>query len=103
MTTKKLYKIWQEVNNDYDTYDSAVVCAESVEEARNIDLGTDEQWVKHKDVKVKEIGIANDDEINDLLLKIEGLEIEIKELKRENRELGNEIREMNKIMGDRNE
>jgi hypothetical protein len=32
----KLFKIWQEVNNDYDTYDSAVVAAENEEEARNI-------------------------------------------------------------------
>ncbi len=62
-----------------------------------------------KDITIKDLtelyNIRNkiNDEINDLLLKIEGLEIEIKELKRENRELGNEIREMNKIMGDRNE
>ena len=32
----KLYLIWQEVNNDYDTYDSAVVVAESEDEARRI-------------------------------------------------------------------
>jgi len=25
---KKLYKIYQDVNNEYDTYDSAIVCAE---------------------------------------------------------------------------
>lgn len=31
-----LYLIEQEVNNIYDTYDSAVVAAESEEEARNI-------------------------------------------------------------------
>jgi hypothetical protein len=31
-----LYLISQEENNEYDTYDSAVVCAESEEEARNI-------------------------------------------------------------------
>ena len=62
MVTKKLYKIWQEVNNDYDTYDSAVVCAESEEEARNTDVGLAEySWAKPSDVKVKEIGIANDD------------------------------------------
>jgi hypothetical protein len=30
----KIYKISQEVNNDYDTYDSAVVCAENEEKAR---------------------------------------------------------------------
>lgn len=30
----KIYKISQTENNDYDTYDSAVVCAENEEEAR---------------------------------------------------------------------
>ncbi len=33
----KLYIISQDENNGYDTYDSAVVCAENEEEARNID------------------------------------------------------------------
>ncbi len=61
MAMKKLYKIWQEVNDDYDTYDSAVVCAESEEEARNTNLGTPDIWAKPEYVKVKEIGIANDD------------------------------------------
>lgn len=32
----KLWIISQSVNNDYDTYDSAVVAAETEEEARNI-------------------------------------------------------------------
>lgn len=31
-----LYKLTQEINNDYDTYDSAIVCAENEEEARTI-------------------------------------------------------------------
>ena len=31
-----LYRIWQTVNNEYDTYDSAIVAAESIEEARLI-------------------------------------------------------------------
>ena len=31
-----LYLLWQEVNNDYDTYDSCVVCAESISEAIQI-------------------------------------------------------------------
>ena len=61
MATKKLYKIWQKVNNGYDTYDSAVVCAESKEEARNTPLGTEYSWASPEYVKVKEIGIANDD------------------------------------------
>mgnify|MGYP001571839762 CR=1 len=32
----KLFKISQGVRNDYDTYDSAVVCAENEDEARHI-------------------------------------------------------------------
>ena len=32
----KIYLISQEENDDYDTYDSAVVCAENEEEARSI-------------------------------------------------------------------
>jgi hypothetical protein len=32
----KLYKIWQSVNDVYDTFDSAVVCAKNKEEARKI-------------------------------------------------------------------
>lgn len=31
-----LYIISQDINNDYDTYDSAVVCAEDEEDAREI-------------------------------------------------------------------
>ena len=34
---KNLYLLWQVVNNDYDTYDSAVVCAESEQKAKEID------------------------------------------------------------------
>lgn len=30
----KLYKIWQEVNQEYDTYDSAVVAAKTIDDAR---------------------------------------------------------------------
>ena len=33
----KLYKISQDENNDYDTFDSAVVMAETEEQARNMD------------------------------------------------------------------
>lgn len=31
-----LYKLSQEINNEYDTYDSLIVCAESEEDARTI-------------------------------------------------------------------
>jgi len=32
----KIYRIWQEANNQYDTYDSAVVVAENEEAARRM-------------------------------------------------------------------
>lgn len=30
-----LYLIWQEENDNYDTFDTAIVCADSEDEARN--------------------------------------------------------------------
>lgn len=33
---KKLYKLSQDVNDGYDTYDSVIVCADSEQEARKI-------------------------------------------------------------------
>lgn len=76
-----LYLISQDVNNDYDTYDSAVVVANSLDEARVIhpdtkakligdewhtdrgcDYMLDETWVSHKDlskVTVKLLGKAD--------------------------------------------
>ena len=59
----KLYKIWQIKNTDYDTYDSAIVCAETEEEAKNTEVGSVGDygtWVKPEDVHVEEIGIAKD-------------------------------------------
>lgn len=61
-----LYKISQNVNNDYDTYDSAIVAAGSVEEARLIHPGWQEKWgerftpwaYKPEDVQVELIGTA---------------------------------------------
>jgi hypothetical protein len=64
----KLYLISQDQNNDYDTYDSAVVCAKSEEEARNIhpNVFSDDPWedsgawCSSPDlVTVIEIGVAN--------------------------------------------
>lgn len=40
----KLYLIEQGYNNDYDTYDSAVVAAESEKEARFTHPGEDPDW-----------------------------------------------------------
>ena len=68
-----LYKISQDVNIGYDTYDSAVVCAESEDDARMINparysCGNYEEWDGEnddflwcgaKDVKVEIIGIAS--------------------------------------------
>ena len=72
----KLFKISQCVNDNYDTYDEAIVCAESEEEARKIhpDGGYDYKetgegefseansnygtWAKKEYVDVKYIGEA---------------------------------------------
>lgn len=67
-----LYKIWQTVNDDYDTYDSAVVAADSEQEAILMHPdGTSEVnkkrftnddysgWCESKDVQVSKIGTAN--------------------------------------------
>ena len=67
----KLYLISQTVNNDYDTYDSAVVCAINPEAARAIHPRGDgkvtqpvmedyDSWCGLGDVQVNEIGIAAD-------------------------------------------
>lgn len=67
-----LYKISQDVNDNWDTFDSAVVVAESAEEAKKIipdhHGGYRENpdyeisiydWAKPKDVKVEFIGLAD--------------------------------------------
>ena len=58
----KLYLISQDINNDYDTYDSAVVAAKSIKDAQNISPSGDfkySNWVKSHEkekVKVKYLG-----------------------------------------------
>ena len=77
-----LYKISQDVNDDWDTFDSAVVVAESSEEAKKIipyftnqnidtlsnfqfldliygDHNSTDKWAKPEDVKVEFIGLAD--------------------------------------------
>lgn len=66
-----LYLLSQSVNNDYDTFDSVVVCAESELEARKIHpYGHDitdptipkcinGEWAELRDVHVTLIGVAN--------------------------------------------
>lgn len=61
-----LYLISQTVNHDYDTYDSAVVAAESEEQAREMQpdgnpMPSDWQfstWAKPEHVTVRLIGVA---------------------------------------------
>jgi hypothetical protein len=59
-----LYLISQDENNDYDTFDSAVVCCETEEEARIMPPSGDAVavygWCNAKDVKVELIGFAVD-------------------------------------------
>jgi len=64
----KLWLISQNVNGGYDTYDSAVVCAKTIEEARKIDPANGRDvtngssswgWVRSPDdVSCKLIGFA---------------------------------------------
>lgn len=75
MPKLKLFLISQETNNNYDTYDSFVVCASSKKEARhfNPDSGKFDlpealdnsrvwgnDWAGALNVNVEEIGIANE-------------------------------------------
>jgi hypothetical protein len=62
-----LYLISQSVNNDYDTFDSAIVAAESDEDARRMHPGGDydepgRTWTADQSkVQVELIGIAKED------------------------------------------
>lgn len=67
----KLYKISQNTNVDYDTYDSAIVCAETPEDAKRWQPNGDKNvnnvevsyssWTTINNVKVEEIGEASED------------------------------------------
>jgi len=67
----KIYKIEQNVDNGYDTYDSAIVCAESEEEAKKIHPSGDGEtqakatkydcWCGLKDVNVEYLGEAKEE------------------------------------------
>lgn len=70
----EIYKIWQEVNTGWDTYDSAIVLAYSKKDAKKIhpqgeievfnkeayteDANWPDNWCFLEDVRVKQIGIA---------------------------------------------
>ena len=66
----KLFLLQQSVNNDYDTYDSCVVCAENEEDAKTITprgnmfgLRDRSTWAYSlTDIECREIGIANPNE-----------------------------------------
>jgi len=76
----KLYEISQSVNNNYDTYDSAIVAAESEDEARMInpdkmddedwdgEVGSWSAWCAAKDVDVEYIGEAKEGTKKGLIL-----------------------------------
>ena len=62
----KIYKIYQDINNKYDTYDSFIVCAEDEEDAKVI-ITLDKEddlygsWVKDvKDIQVEYLGEAKE-------------------------------------------
>ncbi len=68
----KLYKISQDINHGYDTYDSIVVCAENEEKAKQV-MELDEpdeldSWVTDvKDLTVEYIGEARDGMEEDII------------------------------------
>ena len=78
----KLYRIWQTVNDDYETFDSAVVAAYDEEDARSIHPGLptvtqtareaeeekeekgyneDYTWTTRENVEVEFLGIGSTD------------------------------------------
>jgi len=68
-STMNIYRISQNVNNDYDTYDSAIVCANTEDEARWIHPSGDKwdgkrghygSWCDVEDVCVELIGTSCD-------------------------------------------
>ena len=65
----KLYLLEQNENNDYDTYDSCLVCAENEADARTINPNGEEfkegeRWkgwaLRKESITCEEIGEAND-------------------------------------------
>jgi hypothetical protein len=71
----KIYLLSQTENNEYDSYDSCVVCAENEDDAKTIapDGGYYPKWSKYNWVtspdlvQCKEIGIANDDQVRGII------------------------------------
>jgi len=57
MHAKKLFRISQSVNLGYDTYDSAVVVARTVDEARNTHPGEYEEWDEYSWCKPAQVEV----------------------------------------------
>ena len=56
-----LYKLWQNVNNDSDTYASAVVCAKNADKAKQISIDTfakNSAWTTIDNIQCELIGVA---------------------------------------------
>lgn len=53
-----LYLISQDENNNYDTYDSAVVAAKNIKEAQLTEIGSRYSWTTPANVRVELIGKA---------------------------------------------
>lgn len=76
----KLYLLAQDDNNEYDTFDSCVVCAESEEDAKTIspNFGGGEPFVedvkytawakKASSISCVEIGVANENQKRGVIL-----------------------------------
>lgn len=57
----KLWRVSQNVNNGYDTYDSAVVCAANEHDACRVEVGEPKHtWVAAEHVKAEYIGEARE-------------------------------------------
>lgn len=56
----KLFRISQDVNDEYDTYDSAIVAAQTKKEAQHTPIGHDNsyEWASPADVNVEYLGMA---------------------------------------------
>jgi len=54
----KLWLLYQEVNDGWDTYDSAVVAALTEDEARRTEVGSGSTWAAPEHVHVRWIGDA---------------------------------------------
>lgn len=54
----KLWLIEQNINNGYDTYDSAVVAAKTEEEARNIHPRGDNEWSDYCWVSPNKVSVS---------------------------------------------